>query len=211
MSDPGQLVELMAQPSSSPRLPVGLPASAGFSINPIVNNTSDPMHANSNLTNSSTNDTVGGVTDALAGASGTLVKTSGGRVGASVTHSAHPEMCVGFGSPAPSPMELQSLLLNVATAEGVARINSIGLSVALRVRNEGGVGLGGVGRQRTGDGSLSGGVGEAAVEMLGRLTNQLLSRSDLHMVKSLCLNHLVCFVLVTVRGFSVLPVIPPDE
>lgn len=58
---------------------------------------------------------------------------------------------------APSGVELQSLLLAVATAEGVSKIK------AFRERNT------------TWNSLVKGGIGEAAVEILGRLTNQLLS------------------------------------
>lgn len=70
---------------------------------------------------------------------------------------------------APSPMELQSLLLKVATAEGIAKIKAMGGRTGKQedVDTDGAQGS---------DTSGSGRVGEAAVEMLGRLTNQALSR-----------------------------------
>lgn len=208
MSDPSQLVELMAQPSSSPRSPGGLPARAGPGINPFVI-TSDQMPANSDRTNRSTNDTaadgVGGVVDALQGAPETLANTADARAGANATHFARPGKVVDPVSPALSPMELQSLLLNVATAEGIAKITAMARRAASGVNSEGGgVGFEGIG----GDGGLSGGVGEAAVEMLGRLTNQLLSRSELRIFPaSLHLNRAIMFVSVIFRGCNLLPLI----
>lgn len=76
-------------------------------------------------------------------------------------------------TPAPSANELQCLLLSVATAEGVSRIKALQHRSQEKVtgyRKHSG-------RRSVEDGpALTGGVGEAAVEMLGRLTNQLLSR-----------------------------------
>lgn len=79
------------------------------------------------------------------------------------------------GAPAPSAIELQSLLLAVATAEGVSKLKTMGK------RGGGDRGDGDTGDKREVGGSvegqvMAGRVGEAAVEMLGRLTNQLLSR-----------------------------------
>lgn len=72
--------------------------------------------------------------------------------------------------PAPSAFELQSLLLAVATAEGISKMNALGRRGGCNGDDadsdesavEHGVG--------------KGEIGEAAVEMLGRLTSQLLSR-----------------------------------
>lgn len=76
-------------------------------------------------------------------------------------------------TPAPSANELQCLLLSVATAEGVSRIKA--LQHRSQEKNTGD--RRDSGRRSVEDGTaLTGGVGEAAVEMLGRLMNQLLSR-----------------------------------
>ena len=72
--------------------------------------------------------------------------------------------------PAPSSIELQSLLLAVATAEGVSKMKALGSSYF----HESDAGSG---RDPAGGDTcvLRGGIGEAAVEMLGRLTNHILS------------------------------------
>lgn len=75
--------------------------------------------------------------------------------------------------PAPSAIELQSLLLAVATAEGVSKIQ------ALRHRGGRSTGAadrpGGAESGGKGDDAVERGVRGAAMEMLERLTNQLIS------------------------------------
>lgn len=76
--------------------------------------------------------------------------------------------------PAPSPIRLQSLLLAVATSDGISKIKAL---KPLYVKSSGDADelKFAKGGRREG-GTVQGGVGAAAVEMLGRLTNQLLSR-----------------------------------
>lgn len=85
--------------------------------------------------------------------------------------------------PAPSAIELQCLLLAVATSEGVSKIQALGQRGA---QGGGDVGEGNAsgGGGRLEGGAVRGRVGNAAVEMLGRLTNDLLSGYE---VKSFCL------------------------
>lgn len=79
------------------------------------------------------------------------------------------------GAPAPSAIELQSLLLAVATAEGVSELKAMGRRGGGNRGDDGGD----EDKKEAGgsieDQVVAGRVGVAAVEMLGRLTNQLLS------------------------------------
>lgn len=150
MSDPGQLVELVShipQPSDS-NAPSAGPTST-TEVNPFV--VPSPVAAAGS--SASTSEPVSSGDTDVAKMAAAMVS-----------------------SPSPSAIELQCLLLSVATAEGVSKIKAL---------HEGGTGRrgkagnGGKGSRRGSveEGAAQGGVGEAAVGMLGRLTNQLLSRS----------------------------------
>lgn len=159
MSDPGQLVELVSHiPSSS----------------------QDPSALSSGATNANRN-----------GANPFIVASSVAALGADLSvnepvQARNEDVLSGnadvakkavamVATPAPSAIELECLLLSVATAEGISKIKAL-------QQQRGGR------RDKTGDegndpwqkkgekNPAQGGVGEAAVEMLGRLTNQLLSR-----------------------------------
>lgn len=150
MSDPGQLVELVShipQPSDSNAPSAGTTNTT--EANPFV--VPAPVTA--------------------AGSSASMNEhVSSGDAGIAKTAMAM------VAAPAPSAIELQCLLLSVATAEGVSNIKALQQRGTGR---RGKVGDGGKdsGRGSMDEGAVQGGVGEAAVEMLGRLTNQLLSRS----------------------------------
>lgn len=147
MSDPGQLVELV---SHIPQPDSSTP-SAG----------TNTAEANPFMPPSPV---------AAAGSSASMTEpVSSGNVDIAKT------AAVTVAAPSPSAIELQCLLLSVATAEGVSKIKAL---------QQGGAGRGGKARgggkdsrqESLEEGAVQGGVGEAAVEMLGRLTNQLLSR-----------------------------------
>eukprot|EP00752_Nemacystus_decipiens_P002251 g2132.t2 len=156
MSDPSQLVELVSHipPSSDP----AASAAGASAANPFV----IPTTATPTAAVAVVSPAMGEAVSSSAGAD--VAKTATGMV----------------AGPAPSAIELQCLLLSVATAEGVSKIK------ALQRQESGGATAGGgggegadcggdSGRGGTKDGAVQGGVGEAAVEMLERLTNQLLS------------------------------------
>lgn len=155
MSDPGQLVELVSHIPLSSDSAIASSAAGTTAINPfVVPAPATPAAAAAAV--------VSHAVDEAAPSSGgaDVAKTAMGVVAA----------------PAPSAIELQCLLLSVATAEGVSKIKAL-------QRWKGGAGNGGKVADRGGDSgrgsrkedAVQGGVGGAAVEMLGRLTNQLLS------------------------------------
>lgn len=189
MSDPGQLVELMAH-TSSLQPSSGLPDTPDSATNPFIlpsTSIGDAITSHGR-TMTSLGGSATAATDTSVRYASSLpavldVESPGGAedviVGGKTGRESPSERLTGSGSSAPSPMELQSLLLRVGTAEGIAQIKATGRQVGIEF--DGGYLGGGTvdnahGRG-SGDGSsVPGGVGEAAVEMLGRLTNQLLSR-----------------------------------
>ena len=160
MSDPGQLVELVSHIPPPPDPAASAAGTAAATANPFV----VPTPATPTAAAAVVSPAIGEAVSSSAGADA-ATKTAMGMV----------------ATPAPSAIELQCLLLSVATAEGVSKIK------ALQRREEGGGAGEGGGKvaERAGDSggrvgsanddAVHGGVGEAAVEMLGRLTNQLLS------------------------------------
>lgn len=149
MSDPGQLVELVSHipPSSSD------PATLLAGTSDATSNEANPFVV---------------ATSAVAPGGDRSVNDDVQSADANVAKRA-------VAVPAPSAIELECLLLSVATAEGISKIK------ALQEQRDGC-------RDKAGDEGhdpgqtvgekhpVQGGVGEATVEMLGRLTNQLLSR-----------------------------------
>lgn len=150
MSDPGQLVELVSH----------------------IPQPSDPMAPSAGTT--STTEANPFVVPSPVSAAGSSASTSK-PVSSGDAHVANMAAAM-VSSPSPSAIELQCLLLSVATAEGVSKIKALHEGGAGR---RGKAGYGGKDSRRGSaeEGAGQGGVGEAAVEMLGRLTNQLLSRS----------------------------------
>lgn len=146
MSDPNQLVELVyrKRSQSKTKTPLNNDANAA-EVNPFI--VPSPKSAQSVPSLTRGNASIGGTGVSSAAAAAAV--------------------------PAPSAIELQSLLLAVATAEGVSKIQ------ALRKRGDGSGGAGdgpeGAESGGKGDGAAERGVRGAAMEMLERLTNQLIS------------------------------------
>lgn len=136
MSDPNQLVELVYF-KATPSNSRGLPNNA-TEVNPFVILSPEPAQDAPPLPS----------VNALSGGAD-VVSTAATRT-----------------VPAPSAIELQSLLLAVATAEGVSKMRT------LRLRGSASDGAEG---SEKGDGAEERGVRGAAMEMLERLTNQLIS------------------------------------
>lgn len=154
MSEPAQLVELICkaatQPeASSPGVIAGLEDGGPFDSSPVRSAAveTDPADASPD-------------TRGVARGLDTLAASSGSSEGASARKT--PDSGLARATPyAPHPIELQSLLLRVATAEAAFEIKGMGTR-------------GKRGRSMV-QGNPGGRVGQAAVEMLGRLTNQTLS------------------------------------
>lgn len=146
MSDPNQLVELVycKASQSKTKTPLNNDANAA-EVNPFI--VPSPKSAQNAPSLTRGNASIGGA-DASSAVAAAAV-------------------------PAPSAIELQSLLLAVATAEGVSKIQ------ALRKQGDGSGGAGdgpeGAESGGKGDGAAERGVRGAAMEMLERLTNQLIS------------------------------------
>lgn len=146
MSDPNQLVELVycKASQSTTRTPLNNDGNAA-EVNPFI--IPSPESAQDAPSPTSGNASFGGTGVASAAAAAAV--------------------------PAPSAIELQSLLLAVATAEGVSKIQAL--------RQRGGRSGGAGDRPRgaesggKGDDAAERGVRGAAMEMLERLTNQLIS------------------------------------
>ncbi|CAM9143892.1 unnamed protein product [Scytosiphon promiscuus] len=162
MSDPGQLVELVSHiPSSSPDATT---VSAGatnansneanpFTITPSVDESVAAMEAEL-----SANEGVQPVNENIPSPDVDFAKKAVAMVAA----------------PAPSAIELEGLLLSVATAEGISKIKALEQQFDAH-RDKMGDRGNDAGQKNLEKNPAQGGVGEAAVEMLGRLTNQLLS------------------------------------
>lgn len=184
MSDPGQLVELMASGSSPSTSLNGLPAAHDAAVNPfVIPSETWPSSRNRASFDSGTDPTPvasSGLSGARLGALKPPANTMDSPEGGNIALTSLPSTLAGPDLPPPSPMELQSLLLNVATAETIMKIDAWGNQASSGVGGGGRGGeLEGIGGEVKRGGNLSGGVGEAAVEMLGRLTNQLVSRLGL--------------------------------
>lgn len=185
MSDPGQLVELMAPGSSSSRSPDGLSATHDADVNPfVIPSETWPNSGNHSNFDGGTEPSPAASSSGVVGARVGALKPSADKTesseGGNVALTSLPSTLAGPGLPPPSPMELQSLLLNVATAETSMKIDAWGNQASSGVGGEGKEGgSGGTDGEVKSEGYSSGGVGEAAVEMLGRLTNQLVSRLSL--------------------------------
>lgn len=155
MSEPAQVVELICKAATQPEASSpGVTAGLGDGR---------PLDSSSVRSAAVEADPAGVLSDARRGARGldTLAASSGWSGGASARET--PDSGLAKAAPyAPHPIELQSLLLRVATAEAAIEIKAMGSRAQ---KKEGGAVQGNPG----------GRVGQAAVEMLGRLANQTLS------------------------------------